>query len=757
MAYSLPSAFTAQSSKRAVERHYIVKISDSDGTDYLFSDQRIEITFESAYGIQPLLLSVSEFGQQIDWQSRMGSRCDVQIELSNAPYAGSRLSDRWGSTKKKLAKGAATVEIYGLCGSVVTAITDCALFFKGKPVDVYEYDEFTLTIRVADIGTASYVVLPHINLTKTYPAEMSKRVPTIFGIHGGAGGAITPLAKTQGRIKATRTGNKRFYLHDGTAGTNGKVWIKSKILNGHFLEVISPTFNTDSNGTYIDIGRKTDVYCYAQPDKRDQSTNAWLTTDEKQHAAAGPTQKVYFPDLDDQDTTDDDLVFDSSADTYGTVKKGSDAGSYKQFTSGADYITTAKAQIKLGFPDILPTNTEMTDDIDDTSVYLGFKVNAPAVTDMTDFLSGSETELAYGPVINVQTGGVCHNASMRASDIFNGSAKLIQLDSDLGWDANVGLRLSTANVCVSFIRFMYNSNTSGYISEPTANFLEAYECYLRIKLAYVFRADDEVWYSGDGVQIGSTISARGSNPGTTVTNEFAPFMIERILRDAMGVATADIDTDSFDAQYASAQKLHLALDGTKLVSAQEVIQEICENGGLAFVWDAAGKARVTGINPSLPGSTNATIWLSDMSALPRVLHTSKEEIFNTMTIDYEYDFEGNEYLDQQLLTDSTSVTDWGTVSVGLQMRLARKATAELTAWKDAIKNLYAQPHEVIEFVTFGWKFAHLQLFDWIDIRSTEMDAQVQFYGASWNGIKFMIDGRWNLEDGIKFRAIRIKA
>lgn len=753
--------FTAQKFKDGVELHTVVEITDGGSNSLLFSDTPFSFGTGGQVHIYPLLKSIPEPAQEIDWSIRRSTTSGFTLELSNVPYGGDKLraSDRWSAFFDDVYKG--EVRIYKVAGANATAFSDALLVWKGVAEQLPEYDDETFSIECADYSSRIHKVLPHLEVETvalTNTVDAGKRVPLFFSInHTGSDSAeIYPWGWSQGRFKAVRVGANRFYISDGyVASSSPQIWLKLKLVNDLFMRVdpAAITYTPADGGTYISFDTISAISGWIDRQPSRLATVVPIITDAYEKNSPDASSKVYFKnswdttDVRYENIRDTDLCFDKDPLTFGTMTYGE----HKYFNSGSNADAWDKGMVAFQFENLCDDNTV----IKVNTPTLFWKAALKAMTGWTVIYGVTSPGSPYADMMGTevqvtQNGGSIDENRAFASNIFNGSQQTLDLSS-----YTHGVNVNGGNVQVKFKVFV--SKESGTDPGAVGDMLDIYETFMRFPCTVPFRTDDEVWVSGDGERIGSVISARSGNPATSAINTIPAFQIENILRNKLGVASGLIDTASFDAAYAenSSLRTQFALDEHNgLLNSADVIQKICENSDLVFHFDGVGKARLLSIIPTPPGTTNATIHYSDLLFL-RVKYSDMLNVANKRNVKYDYDRGKSEYQKTVIHEDSASQTAYGVRETTVELEWARPQDVEDTELPAALDNLMLNPKRTVEFETLGFKHINLELGDWVDFKAEEIDAQLKLFGSSWSGQKFQITGKVIKSESVEFTGILI--
>ena len=249
-------------------------------------------------------------------------------------------------------------------------------------------------------------------------------------------------------------------------------------------------------------------------------------------------------------------------------------------------------------------------------------------------------------------------------------------------------------------------------------------------------------YRGPGRAFGSWIDEPGrSNPFSTgELNEKPPFIIESILREECGFVTARIDTASFDAFYASdpLPTCVVSLPAGSSISAKALIERICFENVYAYCFCRANRQW------ALKGATGT---VATVTILPDELEgqtvdlglTSLDRLRNDYVVRSR--FVAGEWKRSITGNDSISVARWGTfngdgvpidVMSMVSISYVNSALGRLLYWT-------AYPHGTIRARLSGWKYAGLELLDYVSFDKS-LDRNILYFDQTWDAKVFLVMG-----------------
>jgi len=254
-----------------------------------------------------------------------------------------------------------------------------------------------------------------------------------------------------------------------------------------------------------------------------------------------------------------------------------------------------------------------------------------------------------------------------------------------------------------------------------------------------------------------------------------PYIIESLLRDTAGAATANIDTASFDdceATRPSGLTHQVILAGEGKVgeagddrpTMKKVIAKVCQQSPYAFYYGSAGKARMLNLTPYRMNNPNVTEIPKhdiDVSSIS-IGRTKLRDIINYGTIDACLRANDEKYTFSIVGEDTTSQTTYPPIREdGIRAPYINDETG--LAWMSdywfsqpsgsTLGYFLSRPKVFVKFRTPGIKWAHLEIGDWITLDDS-LDTAIKLMGQSWNGIAFLVIEKTQAKQGVEYTAIR---
>jgi|CXWL01.1.fsa_nt_gi hypothetical protein len=756
MALTRPAAFSSSVDQGVTQRHLLLRFvigSDSrmfadcpiliaDGLTSYNASHRLKNAFDlivrEAVNLHECTFEIPSFVAEID------NTLD--------PGTLARPSDEWSSFWTNIMSG--YVELYAVAGMTVTGLSDCLKIFKGRVAQVPEFDASVIRFEIEGYARAVHQGLPTTlvsDLGGTATSDNDKRLPLAYGEFITEGGNVGIYSADRwgsrvGRVRAVRTKSNRFYLHNGLTNL-GEFWVKKK--NGQFIRITTPTITADGNKVYCDIGddiTPIDGYLYIHPTGVNSSPISYGT---------GPdTAKEYFitgggftHEFDDgsNEITDATLAWDKDGDTFATLS----AGVHFYQNNGADHDVMEKAQLALSLPSLKDGSDAFYAVVE---ALLAWKAGLKTITGSPTIKYGTTdasdpwkaTEVAF-----VASGGYVRDF---ASDIYDGTQQTLDISAEVS-------NTDFSGAQIQMLVYLSKELSGGADPGSYGELLDIYEAYVRCKIQFLLEPDDELWYGGFTSETHTDIASRGGNTlSPTDTNKYPGFIAEQILRNELGVVTADIDVDAFDALDDLTVVAAVAVDGTEVVDSLDLLQEISENSHVMYYMTAIGQHSLLARYPAVPGSVDATIHRSECADDPAVGESGADYLVNEINIQYDYDRENKKHRATYKFEDATSQTKNGVrVSRPLTLRFLDKTLVEDTGstFMDCIAFLYHDTRAKVSLQLIGWEKVHLEIGDWFSLDSVSIDPAVKFRGSSWSGVKFYITAITKRFDGVDIEGIRV--
>ena len=263
------------------------------------------------------------------------------------------------------------------------------------------------------------------------------------------------------------------------------------------------------------------------------------------------------------------------------------------------------------------------------------------------------------------------------------------------------------------------------------------------------------WCAMQGREYGSWITGRSSaySAGDVIIDPAG--IVESILRDELGLVDADLNLTSFiDAENTSVEA-RINLHSLNEMLGFDTCRQLSEQSTFAFVWLANGKARLIHLDDSSP-ATNRTIPYSHILN-GDITVTRGDTVINKIDVESRFLQERDAYYDQEIVSNGTSAASFGTFVYNARWPNI-SGTSVTTVTNHLIKDadsIWANEHNQIQFSTVGFSNADLELGDWIELRSAEVDPHIKCFGTSFNEKQFLVIGLEQKPDSTKVTAIEL--
>lgn len=764
MARTRSAKFADAADRYTARKHFVVRFV-TGSLSKAYSDVPIEIADAlTAARIEPRLIGGISFGESVNPWNCTFPISTVNILLDNRPSGKTRTrpSDSWSSFWGLM--GAGTVEIYALAGNNVTSYADMFLVFKGIVDDLPLIDGENMKVTAMSYGSFQHQPLPTREVSSYSPTievDKEKKVPFAYGVFGSTngtrnitdGGADPLWEYPEERYRAVRISTYRWILSRGQISTDSRMTFKKK--DGLLIEEVSTAVGysfTGGNTEYIRAAPEP-AYLNGQIFRSPKKVgtvvelNASILHRDReltipQDIIANPINiALSFKDgallmLDSQ------AMMDGSNSTYAFLGNGDhlflasgsgdDAGDKAAVVIKFDKITgNDTLQISLTESEVLAWRAELHTQ----PAGYSYKYGISYVDENTRY-TGTEVRFNYVDTLGFSNG----NDNRRySSDIFDGTVRVKTATL-----SPVGL---ATDAYAAFLVFA----SKEAVSDPgsLADMMKIFGVTFYSTVRFTPEVTDEVWVSGSGILISSVIGARAGNPlGTADVNKFPCFVIEDILREELGVQTAEINEAEFDAAYDATQTCQVAIDNSNVQHSLQLFQELSENSAHAYFCDCVSKHRLVSRAPSPPGSATAIFGRADIFGLPTISDTPRDNVLNQFKVKYDHARQSGEFRNSLTINDSTSQSIFGIRSGNdMSLRYCTRATAENASspFRLALAKLRLATYPVCKVQVKNWKALHLEIGDWFEI-DTSMDAVFPFRdGATWAGKKFYILSR-NVND-----------
>jgi len=716
----------------------IVKITYGSDVWYLGD---MEIEWGAGLHVYALLTGCSGMKRAIDPFRKKWSVGEVTLTFSNLPFKKDG-SGNWLRPSDDInAVESNPVEIYLLCGENATGLSDCILCFSGLIKEPPKYDENTWNITVIDRSISLMnEILPTKIVGSIYsdaPEEFeNEMIPLIYGefkhsFQGDSLAILIPLENSLGLCKGIPINNetppKSVFSSHVLHTFETVFWQPSQFK--HPAECWFPGWRTLSvndsgygTASFIFSSSELPQFClYIEPG----NTNTRGYSFENEGLPVNPK-----------------YVWDRKTSTYCILKDNiSDNG------------TTMKGEARFGFPG----------DPDMLAYFDAIKVPHwiwPGITFDT---------IKWGMIYRANLHPDLPSASACTYLYYatDGSTNLRKPTSVGDWPLTLDAQWRMAPIGAGmfyqpwsdknaqYLMGIYASNTTsqGDSTVDNQNMLRIYDLWfvmigLMPNITYT-------WGQIKGRAFGSWIDGAGHSNSFDAGDLIVDpaYIIESLLRDELDWATANIDEASFDA--AANTSVIMRMNLTKLATVAKIIRQICEQSTFAFHINSAGKARLIPINESSP-TTDRTIPFSHIKA--DTLRTSQAGPFvNWLTYHSCWLPQLQKYRNIEKAFDASSVPQYG-----LHEHIVYWPNIEGSSRDHIVGHLisspfyiWSRPKNVIEFETFGFTNADLEIGDWVELDDETWDAQLKLGGASWSGEQFLVAEVTQKQNGTRIKAIAI--
>jgi hypothetical protein len=219
--------------------------------------------------------------------------------------------------------------------------------------------------------------------------------------------------------------------------------------------------------------------------------------------------------------------------------------------------------------------------------------------------------------------------------------------------------------------------------------------------------DRLLFVAQDGKDFDSWITGRTSDFSDGDVIEDPVHVIEGILRNEMGIATAGIDEDSFDAcendrgTFAvAATSWKYSFQLTEEIHSRQLLQDLCYFGGLALTADVDGKYRCISLEAVSSPSRTVTSSDIDSETEPNVSLTPLSSVYNTVHLDYQPNKVTGQYAGHDVSNDATSETTYSlTRELHVQCDYIQDSTTAAN-WGDFMLSWLKDRRRIVDLVCF---------------------------------------------------------
>jgi hypothetical protein len=690
----------------------ILELTDGSNTVY-FGTSEMQLGTIHVYGY---LKSIGTITERIDPFKRTWDINNVQVSIHNLPFrkdsSGNwqRPSDYIWNIRNKTAK------IYLGVGCNITSLNDCILRYSGRVADFPEYDEKEYKIEINNQPISLETTLPKYRIGDVFQdcfiEQKNIRIPLVYGKFYYSSAAAKHPGLAKGYVIRRKSAGIDFVFasHQLSAGSTRYIYHSDSDYSDPAQIIDSFTVN-NSNQFWITVQvlENTNNYLYVRPENTDgtDSLTSWMDTG---------TNPTYAYDLDPNTAH----IVNDNWDDDGTTMKGWGFYGFADWNKFTNKLNT-----------IINNNGKIA---------IGYKV-APAA----------------GITLSTTTVGL-----VRWSDQLNTWTR-DQLSATFDDTYRISQSYTPGSTAGSWknnqLLIEGWSSTGADGTKANKDLFLVKDVYIRFEYSQSgFDQENNIWIRTDGRTFGNWIDSPGrSNPyNQNDVIEHPAGIIESLLRDELGWTDNEIDTDSFDNIYTNQSTKHLLnLTDDNADTAKNIIKKICEQSLFLFCYSNQGKARL--IDVSQAGTTARTIPFSHIIG-GRIEVGVANKVINKLVVKSRYWSWVNEYQDVTNYEDSNSQSLYGTEQYEVEWPNVHPDSLNSIGQhyvKTADGGIWSIPKYEIKFATFGVMHADLEVGDWIELDSNSADAQLQFYGGTWSGKKFMITEIRQSFDKTEFTAVRL--
>lgn len=747
---TLPTAFNEHRFREGELVNWLVKCDTGAAVRY-FATTEFHLATEAAF-VEGRLSASVRISQAIDPFTRRSSIGNVQLRISNRGEDGDRkrLSEAWSTFWGELFKG--TVSIYVMAGAQVSGLADAAKFFEGKLRRDPSVTDQEITLDVEDIGAqllrlelplklASDFVLVNeegyklaiVANDRTIQPPVGQAISSLSLFRTSSGS--DPYVLEDWLIPGPKIGGPRsFPIVDHKINHDGDILIREKS-SGLWMILDKTAMGAGFSEATNDGVERTRV----ELPPASSGIYGWLIVpprglDETDFPGAS-NRSTFNPGK--NNVRDPEHIYDRRRDTNATLYCGNGS----------------KGQLCLAFDNVgvTPGTT-----IDNSKSYLLFSASELATLVYTD--TNSSGTFATNVVVESPslTGG---NYVMDVDDplypFFNGN--LVPWTMESAVFSTVGLLFGDHQLHVR-ITVQMSDNPDNF---PALSINQVqFRIYVNIPRAGLVNAiDDQIFVSVNDQLIGSEIATR-SGLSASADNRSAAYLMERILRQTLGLSASQIDGASFDAAHNSDLEIQIKITQDDPVTVDQFIQELGENSNVGIFFNVAGQVRAVDffVEPS-DVTVNGTIDLEDLAAAPLWERTEIDKVVTRLDFNYDYWPGRGEYVGRAI-TDSTGTqADYGVREVEGSYRFFRRSASSgdkidyfLVGHNGALVN---RPHDVLTFSTKGIRRIEFEIGDWISLNDNVAALVPAQDGAAWSSVKWLLIGKSITERGIEYVGFRL--
>jgi len=645
--------------------------------------------------VYPLLKSHTDISESIDIYSKKTKTASVTVSLSDIEYkmtnnSGSmlRISDELPSLVNKEAA------IYFLLGSRITTTTACLQVFSGVITKAPIIDRDTYSFTIDDNQKINEAILPSTLVSDIFTSDnvptesRNLKIPLVFGEFKVE---VTEKDLMLGGALAILTdwdGEGDYVISDHPLKSLTDLWTTNDVLPDP-VKFDDTTLSTNDGGYGTAIGGP-DVFAYVYP--------TWALENNPPSLGEG------------QYPTNIPLAWDRDLSTASVGKDFSDVGGVAQF----------------GFNMRLENDSFIADTLRKEAAEFRIELAIDAHSGIT---------LASPNTYNKVSLRGTEPEDSAPTTVFTSVPWYWQVGQSNTWQHGTFSSSASGKEGPFYIRVQGRTTVNADGVSKNQDLVDVYEG--RLVLKYPVDKAALGWVSCTGATFGSWIDDTGRsnsyNSGDLI--EDPVFIIESILRDQLGFTNDEIDTSSFDSAANSSVKAHVNV--TEDVISSNLIRNISEQSTFMITYSAAGQIRAIPLNNTTP-TIRGTIPRGDI-VKDNIKITRTNTIINSMDIESRWLGEKDLFLDRNTVTNSTSITSFGTRAAKYDWQYIAKTSKDHVAdhYVGNSNGIWANDHIVVEFVTPGYKYAHLEAGDWIRL-AKDVDNIRKAFGDTWENKNLMI-------------------
>ena len=593
-------------------------------------------------------------------------------------------------------------------------IDDCLKIFEGVVQPLANVNDLTLQIKINDTTFMDHKDIPADIYTTDFPTDTSNRnqnvenpYPIVYGakdLNGESNGSLYPAQWIE---------EGKLIVSDIPCDAIDSVWVWDSGLD-RFVEIDSSDYMVtldDSGRTTISITDINDV-------------DLWAYFYPKIIRTLGDGD---IDDLGDADEVikigDQDLS--TQLNIYTTVGPEFD---------NAQLDTQEKTGSGLADPSTGAGNA-----------YFGVK---------TDYNSPASTNFSTGDIRFGESGDMS-----AAISIISLSSPSSYTEQDCG--ATLNTDMTWQDLADDFyFQLAFTCGAAGAIALA----FEITQLRLRIKMnTNLSFSSHKVFVAGDGRTFGSWIDAGGRTPpagqddeGDIIKNP--AYLIEDILREDLSIATADIDTASFDAAATELSGWEMAFSIVKQQNSLAMIEAICRFSKLNYVINCQGEHSLIVLDTSY--SADDTLYKADIKAGGLTLQSSKiKELINDVAVNFSKHPAQNSYREQTTDTDSTSQTTYNITNEAIVNadKIIDSSTANDLSdhFAGSTDGFWADLHSIIDAKLLTFEHIDWEVGDIIQVDSGVDDVLLNGLTSWTNHLMMIIDKKINKGRELEFKMIHV--